>query len=110
MNIFLKSWTTQEHVLPISLQTAQFDSKLLKAPETLKDLVLQYKQKGQVLNKANKNKSETNRTFFNNIIKDIFLFVAAILSMLATAAIVHLVCKHTKLKALLTRIAFQPVK
>ena len=30
--------------------------------------------------------------------------------MLATAVIVHLVCKHTKLKALLTGIAFQPVK
>ena len=41
---------------------------------------------------------------------DIFLFAAAILSILATAAIVHLVCKHTKLKALLTGIAFQPVK
>ena len=41
---------------------------------------------------------------------DIFLFPAAILSMLATVAIVHLVCKHTKLKALLTGIAFQPVK
>ena len=40
---------------------------------------------------------------------DIFLFAAAILSMLATAVIVHLVCKHTKLKALLT-IAFQLVK
>ena len=41
---------------------------------------------------------------------DIFLFVAAILSMLATAVIVHLVCKHTKLKALLMGIAFQLVK
>ena len=41
---------------------------------------------------------------------DIFLFVAAILSMIATAVIVHFVCRHTKLKALLTGIAFQPVK
>ena len=41
---------------------------------------------------------------------DIFLFAVSILSMLATAAIVHLVCKDTKLKALLTGIAFQPVK
>ena len=30
--------------------------------------------------------------------------------MLATAAIVHLVCKHTKLKALVTGITFQPIK
>ena len=46
----------------------------------------------------------------HNIIMDIFLFSAAIHSVLATAAIVHLVCKHTKLKALLTGIAFQLVK
>ena len=32
-------WTTQEQVFPISLQTSEFDSKLLKAPKTLKDLV-----------------------------------------------------------------------
>ena len=36
-----QNWTTQEQVLPISLQTTQFDSKLSKSPETLKDLVQQ---------------------------------------------------------------------
>ena len=30
--------------------------------------------------------------------------------MIITVAIIHLVCRHTKLKALLTGIAFQPVK
>ena len=71
-----QNWTTQEQVFPISLQTSKFDSKLLKAPKTLKDLVHQHKQKGQILNKI------------NNIIMDIFLFIAAILSMIATAAII----------------------
>ena len=37
---------------------------------------------------------------------DIFLFIAAILSMIAAVVIIHLVCRHTKLKALLTGIAF----
>ena len=41
---------------------------------------------------------------------DIFLFIATILAMIATAAIIDLICKHTKLKALLTDIAFQSVK
>ena len=41
---------------------------------------------------------------------NVFLFIATILSMIATAAIIHLICKHTKLKALLTGIAFQPIK
>ena len=42
-----QNWTMQEQVLPISLQTFEFDSKLLKAPKTLKDLVYQYKQKNK---------------------------------------------------------------
>ena len=73
-------------------------------------MIQQYKQKRQELNEVNKNKTDTKRSFFNNIMMDIFLFVAAILSMIATAAVVHLVCRHTKLKALLTGIAFQLVK
>ena len=85
----------------------EFDSKLLKAPKTLKELVHQYKQKGQILNKRENN---NKHTFIKNLIMDIFLFVAAILSMTATVAIVHLVCKHTKLKALITGISFQPIK
>ena len=41
---------------------------------------------------------------------DVFLFIAAMLSMIPTAAIVHIVCKHTKLKALMIGIAFQPIE
>ena len=70
----------------------KFDSKLLKAPKTPKDLVYQYKQKRQMLNKRENNNS--GHSFFNNLIMDVFLFIAAILSMIATAAIVHIVCKH----------------
>ena len=102
------NWTTQEQVFPILLQTFEFDSKLMKVPKTLKNLVYQYKQKGQILNKTNK--KSTKHSFFDNIIMDIFIFVAAILPMIATVAIIHLVCRHTKLKALLMGIAFQPVK
>ena len=52
----------------------------------------------------------TKKSFFDSIVMDIFLFIAAVLSMLATAAIIHLVCRHTKLKALVTGIAFQPIR
>ena len=43
----LQYWTTHEQVLPILLQTFVFDSKLLKAPNSLKDFVYQYQQKNQ---------------------------------------------------------------
>ena len=41
---------------------------------------------------------------------DVFLFIAAMLSMIATVAIVCIMCKHAKLKALITGIAFQSIK
>ena len=104
----LQNWTMQEHVLPISLQMFELDSKLLKAPKTLKVLVYQYKQKNQILNKRENNNNK--HSFFNNLIMDIFLFIAAILSMIATSAVVHIVCRHAKLKTLITGIAFQPIK
>ena len=49
-------------------------------------------------------------SFFDNYVIDIFLVIAAILSMIATAAITCIMCKHTKLKALIAGIAFQPMK
>ena len=88
-----------------------FNSKLLKAPKTLKDLVYQYKQKKEMFDKCeHQNNKISNHSFFNNHIMDIFLFIASILSMIAMAAIVHVVCKHAKLEALVTGIAFQPIK
>ena len=103
-----QNWTTKDQVFPISLQTSEFDANLLKAPKTLKDLVNQCKQRGHISYKSNKDNNKCS--FFNNIIMDIFLFIAAILSMLVMIAITHLVCKHTKLKALVTRIAFHPIQ
>ena len=61
-----------------------------------------------MLDKAQENKPKNE--FFDNIATDIFLFLVAIISMLAVIAIIHIVCRHVKLKALLTGIAFQPVK
>ena len=58
-----QNWTTQEQVLPISLQKSEINPKLLKAPETLRDLVQQYKQKGHTLNKLKENKNDTKRSF-----------------------------------------------
>ena len=76
-------------------------------PETLKGLMQQYKQKGQTINT---DKENIKIKFFNHIAMDIFLFIAAIISMIAVIAIIHIICKHVKLKTLLTGMAFQPIK
>ena len=101
-----QNWTTQIQVLPILLQATPFNSKLLNAPKTLKGMVQQYKLKSRMLDKTREDKPKND--FFDNIAIDIFLFSAAIISMLTIVAIIHLVCRHTKLKTLLTGIAFQP--
>ena len=67
----LQNLTMHEQVLPISLQMFDFDSKLLKAPKTLKDFVYQYQQKKQVLNKG-QNSGNSKHTFFDNYIMDVF--------------------------------------
>ena len=51
-----QNWTTQKQIFPISLQATSFDSKLLKAPGTLKGLVQQYKQKSKMLDEAQNDK------------------------------------------------------
>ena len=104
-----KSKLDNTETSPSNVITATpFDNKLLKAPGTLKGLVTQYKQKSQMLDEAQENKPKNE--FFDNIAIIILLFVAAIISMLVVIAIIHIVCRHAKLKALLTGIAFQPVK
>ena len=37
--------TTQEHILPISLESDDFDKEVLAAPEMLRELVENYKRK-----------------------------------------------------------------
>ena len=91
----LQNLTKYVQVLPISLLTFDFDSKLLQAPQTLKDFVYQCKQKKEMLDKyENQNNKISKHSFFNNYTMDIFLFIAAILSMIAMAAIVCIICKH----------------
>ena len=108
-NHILQNWKMHEQVLPISLQICNFDSKVLEAPMTLNEFVHQYQKKKQVLdNKENSDK--VKHSFLDNYIMDISLFIATILSMIATEAIVCIICNHIQMKALLTGIAFQPVK
>ena len=48
--------------------------------------------------------------FFNNYTIDIFLFDTAIISLLVTTIVMYILCKHTKLKSLVTSLALQQKK
>ena len=43
------SWTTQEQILPILLETFDISLHLINAPKTLRDLAVQYRNKKKIL-------------------------------------------------------------
>ena len=47
---FFQNITKQGHVLPISLESDDFDKELLTSPETLRELVEKYKQRKLIFN------------------------------------------------------------
>ena len=50
----LQNITMQEHILPISLESDDFDKELLEAPEMLRELVENYKRKKLNFDKEHK--------------------------------------------------------
>ena len=55
--------------------------------------------------------SNTNKNFFfDNHIVDIFMFILAVISVLATTLTMYLLCKHKKLRALIATLVLQQVK
>ena len=80
----------------------------------LKDFIHQYEHKKEIFDlqerHVNKDDLASNQnSFFNIYIIDNFLFVTAVISLLIAIMIVSVVCKHAKLKALVTSIALQHI-
>ena len=49
------NWTTQEQILPISLETFEISPNLINASKTLRELAIQYKNKKNTLDKKEQN-------------------------------------------------------
>ena len=45
------NWTTQEQILPISIEHFEFDPKLLTAPKTMNNFLTQYKYRKEITEK-----------------------------------------------------------
>ena len=93
-----------EQTLPISLNMSKFDTDLLTAPWNLKDYIHQYYSRKEIFDVSRKNGTTdltTNKYFFsNNYIVNIFLFIAAVISLLVTTLAIYLLCKHKKHRTL----------
>ena len=86
---FFHNITRQEHILPISLESDDFDEELLSAPKTLRELVERYKQKKksfdkqhETLEKENENSSFIETSIFDHMAFNIFIFVMAVVSVI----------------------------
>ena len=53
----------------------------------------------------------TNKNFFSdNYIVDVFMFISAVISLLATILTIYLLCKHMKLQTLIASLVSHQVK
>ena len=91
--LILLNSTTYEQVLPISLPLPEFDSKLPTAPKTLKDFAHQIQQKKKMFDLQERHanmelESPSKNFFFNKFVLNVFLFVAAIISLLVTILVI----------------------
>ena len=110
------NWTTQEQVLPVSIENFDFNPKLLTAPQTMKDFPTQYKYRKEITDKQNQKEIEEAQigsklgSFLDSFMVDVLLFIAALIKIVVTLVVMHMVCRQSKLKTLAANIALQHSK
>ena len=83
----LTNWTTQEQVLPLSIENFNFDPNLLSAPQTMRDFITQYKYRKEMTYKQNQKEIEKTQigsklgSFLDSFIVDVLLFITALITL-----------------------------
>ena len=109
----IKNRTTFKQLLPVSLNISKFDKMLLTASTDLKEFISSYTKNKEIFDlqeghDGESTESNTNKKFFSdNYIVDIFMFISAIISLLATTLTMYLLCKHKKLRELIASLVLQ---
>ena len=109
--------STSEITLLVFLNKSTFDDTLLSAPLTLKQYITQYKCDKEIFDLKERHDIDeleiefASKNFFtNNFTVDVYVFVIAIILVISTIIIIYAICKHNKLRALVTSLAFQQLK
>ena len=107
----IKNKTSFEQILPISLNFSIFDHTLLTASSDLKEFIYQYTNDKEIFDlkeRHDRTELNTNKNFLSdNYIVDIFLFITAKMSLLATTLTAYLLCKHKKLMLIASLVLHQ---
>ena len=109
---FFHNVTRQEHILPISLESNDFDEQLLSARKTLRELVEKYKQKKisfdkqhETLDDEKENDSFIETSMFEHLAFNIFIFVMALISVIVMFIVIKLIFKGEKMQTLVANLA-----
>ena len=101
---FFHNVTRQEHILPISLESDDFDEQLLSAPKTLRELVERYTQKKisfnkqhETLDKENENDNFIEISILDHLVFNIFIFVMAVISVIIMFIVIKLIFQGEKM-------------
>ena len=110
--LFFHNITRQEHILPISLESDDFDEELLSAPKTLRELVEKYNQRKLSFDKQHKTLDNENEddnfigtSIFDQLAFNIFIFLMAVVSVIVMFIVVKLIFKGEKMWTLVTNLA-----
>ena len=109
---FFHNVMRQEHILPISLESNDFDEELLSAPKTLRELVEKYKQKKisfdkqhETIDDEKENDSFIGTSIFDHLAFNIFIFVMAIILVIVMFIVIKFIFKGEKMRALVANLA-----
>ena len=99
---FLHNITKQEHVLPISLESDDFDKDLLTPPETFRELVEKFKERKLNFDRQHESLDKEDdilieTSILNHFASKILIFVMAIISLIIALIVIMLIFKGEKM-------------
>ena len=104
--------TSQEHILPISLESDDFDEEQLSAPKTLRELVEKYKKRKlsfdmqhETLDDEKEDDNVIETSIFDHLTFNIFIFVMAVISVIVMFIVIKLIFKGEKMQMLVANVA-----
>ena len=95
------------------MNVSKFYRSLLTASSNLKEFISRYTKHKKIFDLQERHVNmelNTNKNYFSdNYIMDIFMFISAIFSLLATILTIYFKCKHKKLQTLIASLVLHQV-
>ena len=112
--LLIKNRIMYEQILPVNLNISGFDKTLLHTSTNLKEFLNNCIRRKEIFDLQESHENailNTSKHFFsNNHIINIFVFISSIISLISTTLILHLLCKHKKIRTLIASLVLHQAK